>query len=298
MPFAHWNFSKQDISMVWGFNYIFKNRVVDFFLADNPDGDLGVWLACDPLEAKYPGMSPYNFVANSPLIFVDPDGEKVKLAGEDKSQKSYITKVNDLLVSFKIKKSFWTGNLKIVKPKGFNPENVTDPFEAAVYIAITKPGKGTISVVNNDPSVDFTNATEVLKNEFDIGDINNISKEDYRFVKAKIAQAMLSEAVSNDLGLEMERAVKDNEYEKPDNYKIDYYPAIYNKEKNIDKSEIEYDYGGIKTTVFFNSNRTVKSSYTTRDGRSDLTGNHNYEPSTSFGKNVRVSEYKNILVKT
>ena len=41
---------------------------------------LGRWLATDPLENKYPYLSPYNFVGNSPLIFVDPDGKKIVVA--------------------------------------------------------------------------------------------------------------------------------------------------------------------------------------------------------------------------
>jgi len=32
------------------------------------------WISPDPLAAKFPGWSPYNFVFNNPLIFVDPDG--------------------------------------------------------------------------------------------------------------------------------------------------------------------------------------------------------------------------------
>lgn len=32
------------------------------------------WLSMDPLAAKYPGLSPYVFVANSPLVTVDPNG--------------------------------------------------------------------------------------------------------------------------------------------------------------------------------------------------------------------------------
>ena len=38
------------------------------------DSRLGRWFAIDPLASKYPTMSPYNFVANSPLVFIDPDG--------------------------------------------------------------------------------------------------------------------------------------------------------------------------------------------------------------------------------
>ena len=35
------------------------------------------WLSLDPLARKYPGMSPYNFVANTPLNAIDPDGQDV-----------------------------------------------------------------------------------------------------------------------------------------------------------------------------------------------------------------------------
>src|SRR5690554_8205387 len=34
------------------------------------------WLTRDPLEDKYPYLSPYNFVANTPIQAVDPDGDR------------------------------------------------------------------------------------------------------------------------------------------------------------------------------------------------------------------------------
>jgi RHS repeat-associated protein len=41
------------------------------------DSRLGRWLSLDPLAAKYPTLSPYNFVGNSPLMFIDPDGKRI-----------------------------------------------------------------------------------------------------------------------------------------------------------------------------------------------------------------------------
>jgi RHS repeat-associated protein len=38
---------------------------------------LGKWLSADPLESKYPSLSPYNFVSNSPLNAIDPDGKLI-----------------------------------------------------------------------------------------------------------------------------------------------------------------------------------------------------------------------------
>src|ERR1043166_2089388 len=40
---------------------------------------LGRWLSLDPLQVKYPSLSPYNFVANSPSRFVDIDGKDIFL---------------------------------------------------------------------------------------------------------------------------------------------------------------------------------------------------------------------------
>lgn len=35
------------------------------------------WYSVDPLAAKYPELNPYNFVANSPLQYKDPDGREI-----------------------------------------------------------------------------------------------------------------------------------------------------------------------------------------------------------------------------
>lgn len=43
------------------------------------DSRLGRWMSLDPLAAKYPGMSPYNFVANNPLYYKDPDGRVIRV---------------------------------------------------------------------------------------------------------------------------------------------------------------------------------------------------------------------------
>lgn len=44
------------------------------------DPRVGRWLSLDPMAASYPGISPYVFVANSPLQYVDPDGRKIDRA--------------------------------------------------------------------------------------------------------------------------------------------------------------------------------------------------------------------------
>ncbi len=43
------------------------------------DASLGRWHCIDPMAEDYINNSPYNYVLNNPLIFVDPDGKKVKI---------------------------------------------------------------------------------------------------------------------------------------------------------------------------------------------------------------------------
>jgi RHS repeat-associated protein len=38
---------------------------------------IGKWTTRDPLDWKYPGQSPYNYVLNSPTNFIDPNGMEV-----------------------------------------------------------------------------------------------------------------------------------------------------------------------------------------------------------------------------
>jgi len=40
---------------------------------------LNRWFATDQLESKYPELSPYNFVANNPIILIDPDGKDIQI---------------------------------------------------------------------------------------------------------------------------------------------------------------------------------------------------------------------------
>ncbi|WP_109851009.1 DUF6443 domain-containing protein [Aquimarina sp. AU58] len=45
--------------------------------ARNYDVALGKWMNIDPLADKYYELSPYNYVANTPIIAIDPDGKRI-----------------------------------------------------------------------------------------------------------------------------------------------------------------------------------------------------------------------------
>src|SRR5690554_2298650 len=68
----------------YGFNGMLKDNDIAGagnhldYGARGRDPRLGsVWWSIDPLAAKYPDLSPYNFVANSPIIFADPNGKEI-----------------------------------------------------------------------------------------------------------------------------------------------------------------------------------------------------------------------------
>ena len=53
------------------------------FGARNYDASLGRWMNIDPLAHRYDNSSPYSYVFNNPLLFVDPDGMRVVMGQND-----------------------------------------------------------------------------------------------------------------------------------------------------------------------------------------------------------------------
>ena len=48
------------------------------------DSRIGRWLTVDPMRAIFPEMTPYNFGANNPILFIDNDGEIFRIHYEEK----------------------------------------------------------------------------------------------------------------------------------------------------------------------------------------------------------------------
>jgi RHS repeat-associated protein len=56
------------------------------------DTRLGRWLSVDPMAEKYAPLTPYNFVANSPLIYIDPNGKEIVLYDKNMKKVATVTK--------------------------------------------------------------------------------------------------------------------------------------------------------------------------------------------------------------
>ena len=65
--------------------YLFNGKELDeetglyYYGARYYDARTSVWQSVDPLADKYPGLSPFAYVANNPLTYVDPDGKEIVL---------------------------------------------------------------------------------------------------------------------------------------------------------------------------------------------------------------------------
>ena len=74
--------------------YLFNGKELDeetglyYYGARYYDGRTSVWQSVDALADKYPSLSPFAYVANNPIIYIDPDGKRIILSGTAAFQKA------------------------------------------------------------------------------------------------------------------------------------------------------------------------------------------------------------------
>lgn len=68
--------------------------MLDFMNARTYDPEIGRFLQRDPHAYLYPGVSPYVYVLNNPLIFIDPDGREV-IALKEEEQNMIISTLHE-----------------------------------------------------------------------------------------------------------------------------------------------------------------------------------------------------------
>jgi RHS repeat-associated protein len=82
LPFGE-TMAEQKPSSYYASPYKFNGKELDeetglyYYGARYYDPRTSIWLSVDPLAEKYPSISPYAYVANNPLRYIDPDGREI-----------------------------------------------------------------------------------------------------------------------------------------------------------------------------------------------------------------------------
>ena len=125
--------------------HVDKNKIVGDIVIDslNPDarpiGDVaGRWISPDPLSEEFPSWSPYNFVYNNPLSYVDPDGR----SGEpviDKKNKTITVHSNMIFYGGSANSNIATSTARDIQDKWNNANGKVsiDGAEYSVRFSIT-----------------------------------------------------------------------------------------------------------------------------------------------------------------
>ncbi len=79
------------------------------------DNQLGRWHVDDPLAEKYYSISPYAYVANNPVIYIDPNGKEIKLGEMSKTEREMIMENLQKLTRDELRYNEKTGAVEIAK---------------------------------------------------------------------------------------------------------------------------------------------------------------------------------------
>lgn len=131
------------------------------------DPRIGRWFKRDPLEVKYPFSSTYAYVANSPLMFIDPDGKQIKGASKDDANEFHntINKIFSDVKFAKVRTLFTRG--KRNKKRKFDKIDAIEVEEALKNLSIDEAAlvNEYVNAINSKPEhiIEYINPEDKIE---------------------------------------------------------------------------------------------------------------------------------------
>jgi RHS repeat-associated protein len=142
---GEWKFVQPQIGGVNAYQYNGKELNEDFGLNWNDygarwyDASIARWNGVDQLSEKYSSMSPYNYVANNPLKFIDPDGRDIIIAWEADG------KTHTAIYSYKENRALAASAPEFVKN---TIKSLDQLYSTGASDIVMKEGEGSVDIID------------------------------------------------------------------------------------------------------------------------------------------------------
>ncbi|WP_082994713.1 DUF6443 domain-containing protein [Aquimarina megaterium] len=210
------------------------------FHARNYDASLGRWMNIDPMANKYYPISPYAYVANNPIMFIDPDGKRIILPKDKQQRKSVRRTLRKLRRSSKTARSH-IRRLKRDKNHDVTVKVSNNPRGGSRFISKNAKASSTKGEGSGGTIIWNSNDTQ-LKNDKLVDGTNEVSS----------SRSLLEEVVHASRSVAGEQAVGDSKANLGNEWKSSFNNSNEEVEANqiVNESLVESGQEGKQRTTY------------------------------------------------
>jgi len=127
---------------------------LNYFGARYYDPQIGRFLSVDRFSGKYPSMTPYQYAANNPLLFLDINGDSLVVRGKQEAIDAFVEIANNALGGFYTASVDENGLVTVTATDQQGQQtSQQEAFLATLNDAIQQPGRVAVGLVMNSEDV-------------------------------------------------------------------------------------------------------------------------------------------------